>query len=130
MTNNTRRFSMQDFVAGTLLIFFGAILLLHQTDVLSLEMFGVQSVWKLWPVVLIVIGIAKLADAPSIHHIGSGAWWLFLGIWLYVSINHVYGLGFGDTWPALLIAWGVSMMWESLVTKGRGASKDGCYGKY
>ncbi|MFA6456265.1 MAG: DUF5668 domain-containing protein, partial [Bacteroidota bacterium] len=108
-----RKFSAQDAVVGSLLILIGAVLLLHQLNIFYLYDLGIDSVWQLWPFILVVIGIGKLVDAPTVYHIGHGIWWIFLGLWLYVSINHVYGLGFEETWPAMLIAWGVSMMWES-----------------
>ena len=114
-----RHFSVQDAVTGSLLIAFGTILLLQQMDMISLRDLGLHSIWQLWPFILVFIGIGKLADAPSLYHIGKGIWWVFLGLWLYVSINHLFGLSFSETWPAILIAWGVSMMWESLTKDSR-----------
>lgn len=128
-TTAPRRFSAQDAVVGIMLIVFGTVLLLHQMDILYLEDLGVRSIWQLWPVIFIIIGIGKLADAPTMYHIGTGVWWIFLGTWLYVSINHVYGLGFGETWPAMLVAWGVSMMWDSIAKPARRMYKEEQYGK-
>ena len=130
MTNiRYRRFSMQDAVVGIMLILFGTVLLLHQLDVFYMVDLGIRSIWQLWPFILVIIGIGKLADAPTLYHIGHGIWWIFLGVWLYVSINYVFGLSFGETWPAMLIAWGVSMMWESLTRDSRKLYKEEYYGK-
>lgn len=109
-----RRISMQDAIIGSILILFGSLLLLHQFDIVYLERLGVRSIWHLWPFIIVIIGIGKLADARSLYHIGKGVWLMFFGTWLYVSIYHVYGLSFRETWPAILIAWGVGMMWESM----------------
>ncbi|MCK9408069.1 MAG: DUF5668 domain-containing protein [Bacteriovoracaceae bacterium] len=124
-----RRFSAQDAVVGSMLILFGIIMLLHELDIIYLYDLGVRSVWHLWPFILVIIGIGKLVDAPTMYHIGKGIWWIFLGMWLYISIYHIYGLSFSETWPAILIAWGVSMMWESLTKNPRTLYKEEHYGK-
>lgn len=128
-TIRRRSFSAQDAVTGTILILFGVVMLLHQLDVIYLDDFGIRSIWHLWPFILVVIGIGKLVDAPTLYHVGKGIWWIFLGLWLYVSIYHVYGLSFSETWPAMLIAWGVSMMWESVTKDSRTMYKENHYGK-
>jgi hypothetical protein len=124
-----RRFSIQDAVIGSMLILIGTILLLQQLDVFYLYDLGIRSIWQLWPFIFVVIGIGKLADAPTLYHIGKGLWLVFLGLWLYVSINHVYGLSFSETWPAILIVWGVSMMWESFTKESKKFYKEENYGK-
>ena len=96
-TIRRRSFSAQDAVVGTILILFGIVMLLHQLDVIYLHDFGIRSLWHLWPFILVIIGIGKLVDAPTLYHIGKGMWWIFLGLWLYVSIYHVYGLSFSET---------------------------------
>jgi hypothetical protein len=128
-TIRRRRFSASDAVIGILLIIFGSVLLLQQFDVIYLYDLGIHSVWQLWPFIFVVIGIGKLVDAPTLYHIGKGIWLIFLGLWLYVSIYHVYGLSFGETWPAMLIAWGVSMMWDSFTKSSRTMYKEDYYGK-
>lgn len=119
-----RRIRTQDAVVGIAMIAFGSLLLLQQLDVFYLESIGIRSLWQAWPVIFIFIGIAKLADAPTLYHIGNGVWWIFLGAWLYVSINHVFGLRFSETWPAIIIAWGISMMWESFTKDARKKEKE------
>lgn len=91
-----------------LLIGYGTLLLLHNFEILEM-----QSVWRSWPLIFVAIGLYKLAQAESITQIGPGAWWLFLGSWLHVSFNHVWGLSFRDTWPLIIIAWGVGILWEA-----------------
>lgn len=108
-----RRFSMNDVLIGVILILFGTMLLLHKTDIIYLDELGIQSIWHLWPFIIVLFGIGKLFDAPSVYHCGNGLWLIFIGLWLYVSIYHVYGLSFSETWPAILIVWGAGMMWDS-----------------
>ena len=96
-------------VVGSLLLLAGAALLL--------ENFGVTEIgplWRFWPLILIGLGIARISNAASRREEGAGIWLLLLGIWFTISIFHVGGLTFSDTWPAIFIALGVSMIWKSL----------------
>ncbi len=124
MAQQQRRFRTQDAVVGIAMIMFGSLLLLQQLDVFYLESLGIRSFWQAWPFIFIFIGIAKLADAPTLYHIGNGVWWIFLGTWLYISINHLFDLSFSETWPAVIIAWGISMMWESFTKETKKKEKD------
>jgi len=98
--------------AGIILIAIGVLFLLQRLDIIF-----VGSIWKYWPGIFIVIGIMKLVNGLSPADTGSGLWWIFLGTWLFVSINHVWGLSFDETWPMMVIAWGVSMIWKSFTAR-------------
>ena len=108
-----RRYS-KDIVAGLVFIAAGAVLLFHQFGLFEWEDLGVRSVWNLWPLVFVIGGIVRLSEAPTMYHLGSGFWWITMGLWLYVSINHIYGLTFGETWPVVVILWGAQVVWKSL----------------
>jgi len=105
---------------GTLFIFIGTVLLLQKLDIIYLEeLLGIRSIWSAWPIVFVLIGIGKIVNSPTLKQVGEGIWWIFLGSWLYVSINHVYGLSFSETWPAMIIAVGINVLWESFVKNSR-----------
>jgi hypothetical protein len=93
-----------------LLIGGGLLLLLHNFDLLDLG-----PVWRLWPFILVALGIHKVLQVNRWTKIGEGVWWIFLGLWLHVSFNQVWDLGFRDTWPLLIVAWGISILWNSFV---------------
>ena len=95
-------------VWGVLLLVLGSTLLLN-----NLEVIRIGSVWRYWPLIPVVIGIGKLIVARTRKDWGEGIWWVFLGSWLYVSVFEVYGFGFRESWPLLIIAWGISMVWNS-----------------
>jgi len=114
-----RKFSGR-IIMGGMFIIIGTVLLLQKLDVIYLEeLLGIRSIWSMWPIVFVLIGIGKIIDLPTLKGIGEGVWWIFLGGWLYVSINHVYGLSFGETWPAMVIAVGMNILWESFVKNSR-----------
>ena len=114
-----RKFSGR-ILMGTLFIFIGTVLLLQKLDIIYLEeLLGIRSIWSAWPIVFVLIGIGKIVNSPTLKQVGEGIWWIFLGSWLYVSINHVYGLSFSETWPAMIIAVGINVLWESFVKNSR-----------
>ena len=106
--NHSNLRSNGSITIGILLLVVGIVLMMQ-----NFKLFYIGSLWSYWPLGLSIIGIVKLANAESKKQFGEGIWWIFIGAWLYVSIHHVYGLGFGDTWPALVIAAGVSIIWKS-----------------
>jgi hypothetical protein len=99
-------------VMGGIFILVGCLLLLQQLDV-----FYVGSVWHFWPFIIVAVGVTKIVNAAHPMETGAGIWLIFLGLWLFVSIQHVYGLSFQDTWPAMIIALGCSMIWKSYFGK-------------
>jgi hypothetical protein len=109
MTHSNKRLHGTAIV-GIILICVGLVLMLQ-----NFRMIDIGSVWSHWPMVFVIIGAVKLAQSEHAKHVGEGIWWIFMGLWLYVSIRHLFGLDFGDTWPALIIAWGVSIIWKSYV---------------
>ena len=94
---------------GSFLVLAGGALLLENFGVIN-----IGSVWRFWPLILVGVGIARIWEATSRGEQGLGLWLLLLGLWCTVSILHIGGLTFSDTWPAVFIALGVSMLWKSL----------------
>ncbi len=95
------------FVGG-MLILIGSILMLQRFAIVHID-----SIWNFWPFIFVVMGASKIITALNAREFGAGIWFIFLGLWLYVSINQVFGLGFNETWPAIIIAWGCSLIWKS-----------------
>jgi hypothetical protein len=69
-------------------------------------------VWRLWPVPLLVVGIARVAGGLPRRHRSDGAWLAFLGGWLL--LNTLTDWQFRETWPVLIMFLGVKMIWHSL----------------
>ncbi|HAL56438.1 MAG TPA: hypothetical protein DCP63_08185 [Bacteroidetes bacterium] len=107
------RFNSQ-VVFGIIVLLVGVLLLLNNLDFVDVGPF-----WQYWPFILLFIGINKIIQCTTLQGIGKGIWLIFLGLWLFVSLNHIWGLSFRDTWPMILIAWGVGMMWKTLTSSPR-----------
>jgi hypothetical protein len=104
-----KQFSYGQLGVGIFLLIAGIALLLDNFAILN----GV-SVWKLWPVILIAIGIGRLLDARSTGEYQKGFWLLFIGSWFLVSELHIFGLNYHNSWPILLIGVGIGMLWKSI----------------
>jgi hypothetical protein len=96
--------------------FFGLVLLVLGSLYL-LDNFGfifIGHISRYWPVLLILLGIARLLDYDGTSRHGTGVGWIFLGAWFLVSINGMFGLDFHNSWPILIIGWGISLLWKAL----------------
>jgi tetrahydromethanopterin S-methyltransferase subunit F len=118
MTHTYRR-SQGAMVAGIILISIGFVFMLRNFNLLH-----IHSVWSHWPLIFVLIGVIKLFAVESKKQFGEAVWWIFIGAWLYVSIRHVFDLSFSDTWPALIIAWGISIIWKSYVRNSYSLAKE------
>jgi hypothetical protein len=86
---------------GVLVISIGVLLLAGQLN--ASWHFG-----RLWPVILIVIGLGRYAGTGADGRRGDGFWFLFLGgIFL---LNNYRVLMLHDSWPLFIIAAGVMMI--------------------
>ncbi len=91
-----------------------------------LERLGYVSsgqVLQLWPLLVICIGLVHLVRP------GSGRPSIFLllvGIWLQISTLELFSLGFGDSWPLLIIFVGASLVFDAALAGrfGEPAARD------
>lgn len=100
-------------VPGLIMIAVGLVFLLDRFDVLVL-----RQVWQYWPMILIVLGLVKLVRPDGGRR---SIFLLLLGIWLQISTLELYGLGFSDSWPLLIIFIGASFVFDAIVD-GPGAA--------
>jgi LiaF transmembrane domain len=90
---------------GVALAAFGVLLLLDRFDVLYVERF-----WRLWPLILVVLGAATLAGARTPGRRRSALWLLGIGVWLLVNTFEIGGFWWNDSWPLVVILAGVIAM--------------------
>src|ERR1051325_1665773 len=93
-------------VIGLAIIAVGALFLLRNAGILYFD-----DIWQYWPVILIVIGISKLADTHNASQVVSG---LIIGgigtVFLLRNLGYIYGDIWEYIWPAVLIAVGLSIL--------------------
>ena len=97
-------------IIGVCVIAVGVLFLLRNVGVLYFD-----DIWQYWPVILIVIGISKLANIHSASQVTSG---LILGgigtVFLLRNLGYIYGNIWEYIWPGILIAVGLSILVKHL----------------
>jgi hypothetical protein len=97
-------------VAGLALIAVGTVFLLDQLEVVEME-----DLWHHWPWLLIVIGVVKLTRGRDWSSRRGGVSLLIVGSWLLLNVHGLFDLTWHDSWPLLLIAFGLLWAAEGIV---------------
>ena len=120
MDSNTARIDLRRVAIGAAFVAWGLLLTLGQTGVIY-----VRRMSTFWPLLIVVLGIAKIAGSDSHRGRRSGIWLLVIGLWFAFSTFTVFG--YHDTWPLLVIAAGAIMVWDVVAGGGaaRSAMEDG-----
>jgi hypothetical protein len=105
-------------IIGLAVIAVGVLFLLRNVGVLYFD-----DIWQYWPVILIVVGLSKLANTHSASQVTSG---LIIGgigtVFLLRNLGYIYGNIWEYVWPGILIAVGLSILVKHL--EGRDQSLD------
>ena len=54
---------------------------------------------------------------PTAKHFSSGLWMVFLGFWLFATFENMFGLTWRNSWPILIIGWGVTLVIEPMIQR-------------
>ena len=112
MTDHQRpRTKVGGMLIGVMIMLFGVTLLLDRAGVID----GPGSA-TLWPLVVITVGLVMLSH-PGRDGRRHGGWWVLFGAWLLLTQMHLVSLR--ESWPLLLVAIGVGMVWQDARTRAR-----------
>lgn len=112
MTNGrpaSSRVLAPQLVIGLLLLAAGVVLLLDNFGVLH-----AYRVLRLWPVGLIFIGLAMVAQAQRAAGRVGGLFWVFVGTWLLLGNLGVLRLEIWDLWPVPMVIAGAYLIWQAV----------------
>jgi predicted membrane protein len=94
-------------IFGLLLIGGGLLFLLRNLGIVYFD-----NIWSYWPVILIALGVSKLASGREVL---SGTILTGIGsLFLLRNLGIVYGNIWGYIWPGVIIAVGVSMLTRNM----------------
>ena len=103
-------------IIGLAVIAVGVLFLLRNVGVLYFDDIG-----RYWPVILIALGISKLANTHSASQVTSGIIIGGLGtVFLLRNLGYIYGNIWEYIWPGILIAVGLSILVKHLERQGQG----------
>lgn len=114
MENKLSRHSSGRFFLGLVLLVLGTLYLLHNFGFMY-----VGHISRYWPALFILFGLVRLMDYDGVSCRHTGIGWIFIGSWLLISTNELFGLDFHNSWPILIIGWGISMLWKALYRQPR-----------
>jgi hypothetical protein len=102
---------------GLVLIAIGAIFLLGE-----LRLVDAYDLLRWWPMVLVVLGLGRVLSAESWARTKSGLTLLLVGGWASLVTFRVWLFHWGNSWPILLIGFGLLAVYEAAT----GKSDDSC----
>lgn len=102
-----RHSPMHGVLVGGIITTIGVIFLLDNLGILQF-----RDIWQYWPVILIIVGVARLSDAHGPAAIVFGAVVAGIGgLILADNLNLIY-FDWRVVWPILLIAWGIVILFR------------------
>src|SRR5688572_22303686 len=99
----------EGLVGGGILMLLGTLFLLDQLD-----LYEFRRIWTWWALFPLGFGLARLAGAEDHAQRRSGAWLTVMGAWMLINTQGWFGFTWRNSWPLLLIAFGVLMTWQAL----------------
>jgi len=72
--------------------------------------FQVRDIWRLWPLILVVLGLVRLSGMGDGERRGSGLNAVIVGLWLLVNTLELFDLDWSNSWPLLLIGLGLGKL--------------------
>jgi hypothetical protein len=97
-------------VVGLILVAVGLLFLLDNFDIIYVG----EPITKFWPALVIALGLVRIVQAETPSERRRGFFWTFIGFWLLVSVLHIFGLSFDNSWPILLIGMGINSIWKAV----------------
>ena len=107
MENQQLTSSYRDLILGVCLSLLGMGFLLE-----SLEAAHLGAISKSAPLLVVAVGLSKIMGASDSRERAKGIWECFLGVWMLLASLKVWGLGFQQAWPLLLVGWGCVESWQ------------------
>jgi len=89
---------------GVILVIIGTIILLDHMGI-----FPAYLIWRLWPAILIVVGLVRYVECPSSR--AFSVMLIFIGTAFLLGNFGYLRISWAEMWPLVLIAAGIAMIW-------------------
>ena len=106
------------WVSGLVLIGIGTVFLLERQGYIEI------GAWThYWPFILVAVGMGRMADARSPAQVAKGGFLVFVALWLYACLEHLWGISFHNSWPVLLIGLGLRYIAGGLLSSPKSTNE-------
>lgn len=106
------------YFMGGLFIVIGLLFLMD-----SLHVFNMARYVNYWPLVLVVVGIWKMATGESPRRFPEGVSFIFIGLYVTALMHRLWDMTFWNSWPVLLIVQGIVMAWKGMLPRHPGKTR-------
>jgi hypothetical protein len=103
--------------AGILLLVIGSFFQLANLDLINIRL---RDLWRFWPLLLIVGGVAQLITRRP-RNLTVGLFLVTAGVYLQLWMLDLIALSLWQLWPVILIVIGIGMVEQAL--RGRSMSR-------
>lgn len=124
MSNENEQSWRKQLTWGIILTGAGVAFLLDRSGALNLG-----TIWRYWPALLVVAGISNLVPPTNAKLVLDGFSHIYFAVWFYCSFEQLWGLTFGNSWPLLLIMWGMTVVLKPVLHRYFESNKEHHYGK-
>lgn len=107
----TKQTQLQNLLWGAVLVTIGVVITLGNFG------YGVGSLWRYSPLILVAMGIAKIIQPDKDEDRISGLTTALFGVWLLCNFMGIFGLSFSSSWPLMLIIIGLGIVLRSLIRR-------------
>ena len=111
---------------GLVLIGLGVAFLLDQLGLYDVDL---RALWHYAPLLLVVAGINQTIGYPSAREFANGLWTVLVGLWLFATLEGLFGLTFRNSWPLLIIISGVTMAVRPIAERRFNAHRENRHGQ-
>lgn len=110
---------------GASLVAIGTLFLLDRLAVFDLSQYlGPQTRWwHFLPLLIALGGVISVVSAQSVPQFLNGLEDIALGGWVYACLENLWNLTFSNSWPIVLIVFGLQMLLRGWLGMGRSAAK-------
>lgn len=102
--NLKKSYERQDF--GLFLVFFGIMAILVKMDIVDIRFHW----WVIGSGMMLIFGLISLIRATNANEVSNAIFQIGISIWIYACFERLGGLTFSNSWPYMLILYGLSQI--------------------
>lgn len=107
-----QKVSSQKLVFGLVLVAIGVLAFVD-----AIDLWDPRMLWRLWPVVLILIGLSSEVDALRERRSDGGSIMIGIGVWMLAATHDLFDLTYRTGFPLAVLVVGLFLTLHAVVDK-------------